>query len=230
MSDLLMFLRAVLGHWVALMSGGIITVTLAVWERYKGYDVPGKLYAAIILFFVFLAGFLAWRDQYKRGEKLEERLSSARPYFSLQKSEVVQVKNEKTGQNAADVVSLGLTNIHEHPATRITGHLILIDNKLNQDPFELTVIRRANDLAQNAPFFINSKPLKIPDESEPWLAFCELTYRDAFAPEGADIRQAWYLKFSGSHQGLFLNGLFDAEPDDKERINVYMSKRGIPIP
>lgn len=47
------------------MSGGIITVLLGVFERFSGKNVPLWVYGAILIFFAFLAFYLAWRDARK---------------------------------------------------------------------------------------------------------------------------------------------------------------------
>jgi len=68
------------------MSGGIITVALGVFERFSGKSIPLWIYGAILIFFAFLACYLAWRDSQKerttapdagrkRREMIAERLS-----------------------------------------------------------------------------------------------------------------------------------------------------------
>src|SRR5258708_7577946 len=59
------FLRAVGHHWTTLMSGGVITVLLGVFERLSGKSVPLWVYVAILIFFALLACYLAWRDSQK---------------------------------------------------------------------------------------------------------------------------------------------------------------------
>lgn len=57
------FARAAGSHWVALMSGGIVTVMMGVSERVIGRNVPLNAYLIVILLFVILACYLAWRDE-----------------------------------------------------------------------------------------------------------------------------------------------------------------------
>jgi membrane protein implicated in regulation of membrane protease activity len=64
-TNVLAFIRAVLDHWTTLMSGGIITVLLGVFERFSGKNVPLWVYGGILIFFAFLACYLAWRDARK---------------------------------------------------------------------------------------------------------------------------------------------------------------------
>ena len=78
MDDLWLYFRAVLDQWVALMSGGIITVALALWERYQQKTISAKWYVAIIAFFVLLSMFLAWRDRQLEVRKLTQQLIDER--------------------------------------------------------------------------------------------------------------------------------------------------------
>lgn len=57
------FIRAIINHWLVLMSGGIITVALGVFERFSGRNIPLWGYVTILASFVFLASFLAWREK-----------------------------------------------------------------------------------------------------------------------------------------------------------------------
>jgi len=65
------FLWAVKDHWIALMSGGVITVLLGVFERLSGKGVPLWVYIGILIFFAFLACYLAWRDERKKAARLD---------------------------------------------------------------------------------------------------------------------------------------------------------------
>lgn len=56
------FLRAVWSHWVTLMSGCAAIVLLGVGERLSGYNVPWYAYTGVLMLFIFVACFRAWRD------------------------------------------------------------------------------------------------------------------------------------------------------------------------
>jgi len=62
------FIWAVFHHWTTLMSGGIITVALGIFERFSGKNVPLWVYGMILIFFVFLACYLAWRDERRQSQ------------------------------------------------------------------------------------------------------------------------------------------------------------------
>lgn len=65
-SDGVAFFRAVKEHWLTLMSGGVVTVALGIIERLSGKNVPLWAYAIIVLSFVVLACYLAFRDEHQR--------------------------------------------------------------------------------------------------------------------------------------------------------------------
>lgn len=65
-SNVVAFFRAVQKHWLTLMSGGVITVALGIIERLSGKNVPLWAYAIIVLSFVVLACYLAFRDEHRR--------------------------------------------------------------------------------------------------------------------------------------------------------------------
>jgi len=68
------FICAVAGHWVSLMTGGILALALVLYERITGADVPLSVYWAIAAFTVFAWTFLAWRDEYLGREQAEKQL------------------------------------------------------------------------------------------------------------------------------------------------------------
>jgi hypothetical protein len=50
-------------HWVVLMSG-LVSVVLTIWEKHL--RVPHNVFYAIAALCVFIAGFMAWRDEYQK--------------------------------------------------------------------------------------------------------------------------------------------------------------------
>jgi len=62
-TSFLAFLREVGKHWSTLMSGGVITVALGIFERLSGKAIPLWVYGCVLVCFVFLACYLAWRNE-----------------------------------------------------------------------------------------------------------------------------------------------------------------------
>ena len=59
------FIQAVGSHWTTLMSGGVVTVALGVFERFSGRNVPLWVYGLVLVLFALMACYLAWRDSQK---------------------------------------------------------------------------------------------------------------------------------------------------------------------
>jgi hypothetical protein len=68
-TDIGAFAQAVGHHWITLMGGGVITVAVGVFERVSGKNVPLWVYGCILVFFAFLACYLAWRDERRAREE-----------------------------------------------------------------------------------------------------------------------------------------------------------------
>lgn len=65
--DILQFLWAVLSHWQAYMTGGMAMAAVFVYERLTSKTVSIRVVVGGIIAFLFVAFFLAWRDQYRAG-------------------------------------------------------------------------------------------------------------------------------------------------------------------
>jgi hypothetical protein len=65
-SEIARFIWAVLSHWQAYATGGVVTGIVNVVERLSGKTLPKKAYALIfVIFFLLVAFFLAWHEQYE---------------------------------------------------------------------------------------------------------------------------------------------------------------------
>lgn len=49
MHDLKQFARAILSHWLTLMSGGVIIVAVGIFERAVGKNISWSMYLALIV-------------------------------------------------------------------------------------------------------------------------------------------------------------------------------------
>jgi hypothetical protein len=74
--EVIKFIGAVISHWQAYATGGVVTGLIAVVERLSGWQMPKKAYAAIFLgAFLFVFFFLAWRDEFERANNLQHTLN-----------------------------------------------------------------------------------------------------------------------------------------------------------
>ena len=64
MSDILQFIWAVLGHWQAYVTGGIVIALVTVVERYREKPFSWKVFAWFLTAFLFVAFYLTWHDAY----------------------------------------------------------------------------------------------------------------------------------------------------------------------
>ncbi len=60
------FLGAILDQWVVLMSGGIVTVGIGVWERWQKKTIHWRLYLWVMVLFLFFACYRAWLAEHKK--------------------------------------------------------------------------------------------------------------------------------------------------------------------
>ena len=63
--DLWSFVYAVLAHWQALATGGLVTAIVGVYERKKKTDISWQSYAFIIFLFCIYSFFAAWQDEHR---------------------------------------------------------------------------------------------------------------------------------------------------------------------
>ena len=71
LSEFFSFVYSTLNQWQALVSGGVVTALVAVFERVSGYHLTKRAYLALFVgTFLFVAFFLGWREE-RRG-RLEQ--------------------------------------------------------------------------------------------------------------------------------------------------------------
>jgi hypothetical protein len=83
------FLKAVGKHWVTLMGGGIGVVALGLFERFSGKIIPLWAYISILVFFVFVASYLAWRDERAINIEAAQALKQSLPKITIEIAEVI---------------------------------------------------------------------------------------------------------------------------------------------
>jgi hypothetical protein len=64
------------------MSGGVVMVALSIFERLSGKSVPLWVYGFVLLFFAFLACYLAWRDSQKALASISETGQQKRQFLA----------------------------------------------------------------------------------------------------------------------------------------------------
>lgn len=92
MTDFLIWLGEVFGHWQNWLSGGglggAVLLLLYLWERLTGRTMNKQIYAAIaIAAFLFAAFFMAWRDQYHATQNANEKLAATEASLTAKDTE-----------------------------------------------------------------------------------------------------------------------------------------------
>jgi len=62
LSNVVQFIRAVVEHWGALVSGGAIIGFLGIWQG-TGHPVPPTVYWIVAIVGIFVASYLAWNEE-----------------------------------------------------------------------------------------------------------------------------------------------------------------------
>src|SRR5262245_53687358 len=94
MSDLFTYLRAVGRHWMVGVTGGAIAVGLMLTIF---YPLPKNIIGAALVGYVLVAGFYAWRDQYRatldrpieKRERMDALLATGEAFFRQKKVTLV---------------------------------------------------------------------------------------------------------------------------------------------
>jgi hypothetical protein len=88
-SDFFVFTWAVLSHWQSYVTGGVMTGLIGVIERLSGKQLPKRVYLSIfVVSFLLAAFFMAWRDEYTRGNQLDRDATA-------QKAQILDLRNER---------------------------------------------------------------------------------------------------------------------------------------
>lgn len=82
-SEIFLFIYSTLSYWQALVSGGVITALIAIFERLSGYRLNKKTYVGLFVgVFLVVAFFLGWREERAgrlRQEAEVNRMHSTKP-------------------------------------------------------------------------------------------------------------------------------------------------------
>ncbi len=111
LSDIGVFLLAVILRWQGYVTGGVLTALVVLAERLFDWKMPKKAYAAIFVVGCLLVSFfLVWRDQYRealRVPSLEQQIAALRdkpPQIQVTvPTPVVNIPPEMAYMSSADI-------------------------------------------------------------------------------------------------------------------------------
>lgn len=76
LGDLFAFLRSVVSHWQALVTGSLVTALVFLLERYRDVPVPRRTVLVVFVWvYLFVAVFLAWRAEHSTVARLGRELA-----------------------------------------------------------------------------------------------------------------------------------------------------------
>lgn len=76
MRDIETFLLRVGSHLIIVMGGGALIVLMVAWEHYNNRNLSWNAYVYILLASLFIACYLAWRDEMRGRAGAEQRLDA----------------------------------------------------------------------------------------------------------------------------------------------------------
>lgn len=115
--SILTFIHAVIHRWVVLMSGGIVTVALGIFERVSGRNIPLWAYVCVLIAFAFSACYLAWRDaQRKLAKKKPDINGEVKTVYFVKIAKLVKSDSEHMHWDFHFTIHVYLAN-HGAPTT-----------------------------------------------------------------------------------------------------------------
>ncbi|MGH7546596.1 MAG: hypothetical protein ACREMM_00305 [Gemmatimonadales bacterium] len=115
--DLWEYLKAVARHWSALVTGAAITLALGILPEVSGIRVPPWAWQVALGIAVPWAGFLAWRDEYKKATELTAKPQLRVGLSHWDRAQIrhhrIEVRND--GPGSAQNVQVLLLGIEPRP-------------------------------------------------------------------------------------------------------------------
>ena len=76
LNEITRFGLAVVTHWQAYMTGGIVVAILSAYERLTRKTISRRIVVIAIIAFFVVASFMAWRDQYRAAISAEDQFKT----------------------------------------------------------------------------------------------------------------------------------------------------------
>ena len=143
-----------------------------------------------------------------------------RPYFTQAQAAI---------QNASEnlrYLTVSVQN-NDHPAENVVSHLLVLEGSLDASigPLHSNRVENANPVGSGG-IFSHHWAVRVPPDARPAFVVFQVRYTNALSNE--TYSQALFFKFTGTlRDGTFVEQLFGATSDDKNKIERYMEQRGI---
>lgn len=93
-SEFWMFVFNTLAHWLSLLTGGIIALSIFLVEHYKNKSISWRALLLIMGTSLFISSFLAWRDEHQNSELLKVEKATLVGEQSVLQAKVKEKQNE----------------------------------------------------------------------------------------------------------------------------------------
>jgi hypothetical protein len=94
-AEILRFALSTVSHWGSLMTGGIIIAILIAYEHWKKKALSWRLYLWLMGACLFMAGFLAWKDEYNKNEGLTNEIAQWRVRSEEKDKQLLELRSSK---------------------------------------------------------------------------------------------------------------------------------------
>lgn len=180
------FLNATVKEYAPLLTGGVITAILGVFERLRGHSISWSWYCVILLVFVVIACFRVWlKDQGRAkqlGEELEqEKSSQSKPSIRarIQQVRVVHSLGSRLVGGLLEGIEKMLGREFEEQAVDVYVQLYLTNETLNAPTmirdYQLVVSNGEKKVRGERFAHIQGETLKFEVEAVDGYGFTETT-------------------------------------------------------
>lgn len=214
--------EAIMAHWAMLALGTGVTVGLGVLKLYWPSVTDVLLYAivggVVTCICMLLLNQTRWQTE------IWEKFANERPtrsYFTQVKAEIQNVSQSIL------ILTVSVQN-NDVPAKDVVSQILVIEESLDPtgEPLLKRRLEEANPVGPRG-VFSHYWPVKVGRNARPAFVMFQIRYTDALSDK--TYSQDLFLKFLGASQdGTFIQQLFNANSDEKTRMERYVRERGIP--
>ena len=199
---------------------GLIVMAKWLWNRKRPIVLWFVLWVAMTM---SLGTFM----QVIRPGSVSDGEIETRPYFTKSQAEINAVSTDD-GATVFTTLRVSVQN-NNKPAKNVINQLMLLDERLDptMEPLRTQRIENANDIGR-LQILSRYTPVTVGSNTRAAFVVFEIRYTDALT--NGIYSQIWFMKFQGSSQdGTFIQQLFDANYDERTRIESYIEQRNIPV-
>lgn len=205
---------------MSALGAGVVIIARLAWKR-----LPKAVFWGLMGIFTWLVLFAAIQYSISILHAIKP-IESARPYFTKVQSKIYQVSTTSGKKHPLTVLTVSVQN-NNVPARNIVSQLMILDRRLDPTsrPLRTRRVANANEIGrfQN---LSQHTPVNVGRNTKAAFVVFEIKYEDA---SSQTYSQKWFMKFEGSTRiGNFFPELFEADQNERFRIEAYIRQRSIP--